>query len=192
MIKINLLPQEIEKKAVAQRRMILAVAAGVMVVVVFIGIYLLRVAKITALKGNLRTAQEELKKYDVALAKVQKIEAEKKRLETQLGVITSLIEARLDYPVMMEVITRKEFLPSNAMINSFSATSVANGIRFAFTVEAADNYSVADLLANLEQSPLFSEVTVSGFASSGAASLAASAPRTMSVTCLYTPERSKK
>ena len=59
MIKINLLPQEIEKRAVAQRRMILAVAAGVMVVVVFIGIYLLRVAKITTLKGDLKTAQAE-------------------------------------------------------------------------------------------------------------------------------------
>jgi Tfp pilus assembly protein PilN len=172
--------------------MILAVAAGVLVVVVFIGIYLLRVAKITALKGELKTAQAELKKYDAALAKVQKIEAEKKRLETQLGVITSLIEARLDYPVMMEVITRKDFLPANARINTFSATADANGIKFAFNVEAADNYSVADLLANLEKSPLFSEVTVSGFASAAAAGPGLSAPRTMSVTCLYTPERSKK
>jgi len=192
MIKINLLPQEIEKRAVAQRRMILAVAAGVMVVVVFIGIYLLRVAKITTLKGDLKTAQAELKQYDAALAKVQRIEAEKKRLETQLGVITSLIESRLDYPVMMEVITRSEFLPANAKINNFSATSAANGIKFAFAVEAADNYSIADLLTNLEESPRFTEVTVSGFASAGAATTAATAPRSMSVACLYIPERSNK
>ncbi|PKN00250.1 MAG: hypothetical protein CVU78_02185 [Elusimicrobia bacterium HGW-Elusimicrobia-2] len=192
MIKINLLPQEIEKKAIAQRRMILAVAAGALVVVVFIGIYLLRVAKITALKGDLKTAQSELKRYDADLAKVQKIEAEKNRLENQLGIITSLIESRLDYPVMMEVVTLSEFLPANAKINTFSTTSTDKGIKFSFIVEAADNYSVADLLTNLEKSPRFTEVTVSGFSSAGTASSAATAPRSMSVACLYIPERSKK
>ncbi|MEA2081794.1 MAG: hypothetical protein U9O97_03540 [Elusimicrobiota bacterium] len=192
MIRINLLPQEIEKKAIAQRRMILAVSAGVLVVVVFIGIYLLRVAKITALKSEFKKVRIELKKYDAALAKVRKIEAEKKRLENQLNVITSLIESRLDYPVMMEVITRSEFLPSNAKINTFSATSAAGGIKFGFTVEAADNYSVADVLTNLEKSPRFKDVKVSGFSSVGASGPGVSAPRNMSVTCVYTPERSKK
>ncbi len=192
MIKINLLPQEIEKKAIAQRRMILAVAAGVMVLVVFIGIYLLRVAKITTLKSELKTAQIELKKYDAALVKVRKIESEKKRLENQLNVITSLIESRLDYPVMMEVITQSEFLPSNAKINSFSATAAANGIKFSFTVEAADNYSIADLLTNLEKSPRFKDIKVSGFSSGGATAASATAPRSMSVNCVYIPKRSKK
>ncbi|MCD6311193.1 MAG: hypothetical protein J7M11_01920 [Elusimicrobia bacterium] len=191
MIKINLLPQEIEKKAIAQRRMILAVAAGVMVLVVFIGIYLLRVAKITALKSEFKTAQTELKKYDAALAKVKKIEAEKKRLENQLNVITSLIESRLDYPVMMEVVTRNDFLPSNAKINSFSTTGMAGGIKFSFTIEAADNYSVADLLTNLEKSPLFKDIKVSGF-SSGGATTGAITPRTMAVNCVYIPQRSRK
>ena len=191
MIKINLLPQEIEKKAIAQRRMILAVAAGVMVLVVFIGIYLLRVAKITALKSEFKTAQTELKKYDAALAKVKKIEAEKKRLENQLNVITSLIESRLDYPVMMEVVTRSDFLPSNAKINSFSTTGMAGGIKFSFTIEAADNYSVADLLTNLEKSPLFKDIKVSGF-SSGGATTGAITPRTMAVNCVYIPQRSRK
>jgi len=191
MIRINLLPQEIEKKAIAQRRMILAVAAGVLVVVVFIGIYLLRVAKITTLKSNLKAAQTELDTYAAALAKVKKIEAEKKRLENQLNVITSLIESRLDYPVMMEVITRSEFLPANSKINTFSATAAADGIKFSFTLEAADNYSVADLLTNLEKSPRFKDIKVSGF-SSGGTSVGAITPRTMAVNCVYIPERSKK
>jgi len=192
MIRINLLPQEIEKKAIAQRRMILAVAAGVLVVVVFIGIYLLRVAKITRLKSNLKAAQTELDTYATALAKVKKIEAEKKRLENQLKVITSLIESRLDYPVMMEVITRSEFLPANAKINTFSATAGADGIKFGFTVEAADNYSVADLLTNLEKSPRFKDIKVSGFSSGGSSSVGVITPRTMAVNCVYIPERSKK
>ncbi|MBA3065221.1 hypothetical protein KJ633_08990 [bacterium] len=192
MIKINLLPQEIEKKAIAQRRMLLAVSAGVLVVVVFIGIYLLRVAKITALKSELKASQAELRKYDADLAKVQKIEAEKKRLENQLSIIISLIESRLDYPVMMEVITRSDFLPSNAKINSFSGTADAAGIKFAFTLEAADNYSVADMLTNLEKSPNFTDIKVSGFSSGGAGAGVATAPRNMSVNCLYIPIRSKK
>ena len=191
MIRINLLPQEIEKKAIAQRRMILAVAAGVLVVVVFIGIYLLRVAKITTLRSELKAAKTELDTYAAALAKVKKIEAEKKRLENQLKVITSLIESRLDYPVMMEVITRSEFLPANSKINTFSATSGSGDIKFSFTVEAADNYSVADLLTNLEKSPRFKDIKVSGF-SSGGTSVGSIIPRTMAVNCVYIPERSKK
>ncbi|PIU19158.1 MAG: hypothetical protein COT16_00065 [Elusimicrobia bacterium CG08_land_8_20_14_0_20_44_26] len=189
MVRINLLPQEIEKKAIAKRRMLLAVALGCVVLVIFLGIYLLRVAKIKALKIDLKNITAELAKYDADLQKIKEIESEKAKLENKLSVINELIASRIDYPKLMEVLTMPEVLPANVRLMTLSAVSAGSVIKLSFSIEAADNYAVADFLSNLEKSPSFTEIKVAGFSAASSGSL--TTLRTMAVNCDYIPKRDK-
>ena len=188
MLRINLLPYEIEKKASARKQIFLASVAGAVVVFIFAGCFLMRVAKIASLKKESNKLAAELKKYDEELKKIENIESQKKSLQTRLDTIDGLMDSQLDYPKMMEVLTRPEILPANVWLKTFTTREGgAEGISFIFDAEAADNYAVADFLTNLEKSPQFDKVVIKGFAAGGGAS--GKKTRTLNVSCVYKPHK---
>ncbi|MFH1352049.1 MAG: PilN domain-containing protein [bacterium] len=186
MLRINLLPYEIEKKAAARKQVFLASVAGAVVVFIFVGCFLLRVAKIVSLKKESEKAASELKKYDEELKEIQDIENQKMSLQTRLDTIGDLMASQLNYPKMMEVLTRPSVLPANVWLKTFTTRDAGpGGISFTFDAEAADNYAVADFLTNLEKSPLFEKVVIRGFAAGTGAS--GKKTRTLNVNCMYKP-----
>ena len=190
MIKINLLPPEIEKKAVAQRRAILVTSAVVAVLAIFVGIYFLRLAKITSLKAELKKVTAEHKKYEKDLKKINRIESQKAALQNKLNVINELMGSRLDYPKLMEFLTRKDVLPGKVWLKSFSAMGSGNVIKLTLDMEAMDNYAVADFLTDMEKSPHIDKVKISGFAASSSGEKKKT--RVFGISCDYKPLRGKK
>lgn len=190
MIKINLLPSEIEKKAAARKKIFLAAVSGVIVVFIFAGCFLMRIAKVASLKNDLKTVKAELKKYEDKRKFFEGIKKQKESLQTRLNTIDQLMSSQLDYPKMMEELAKLPgVLPANVWLKTFTTRTDKAGINFTFNVEAADNYAVADLLTNLEKSPLFDSVIISGFSSGAGA--AGKKTRTLNVKCIYKPERSE-
>jgi len=190
MLRINLLPYEIEKKAELRKKILLASVAGAVVVFIFAGWFLMRVAKIASLKKESAKAAAELKKYDAELKKIENIKNQKKSLETRLNTIDELMASQLNYPKMMEVMTLPEILPANVWLKTFTARDTGSEeINFKFAAEAADNYAVADFLTNLENSLQFDKIIIRGFAA-GAGS-PGEKTRTLAVSCVYKPQRGK-
>ncbi|MCD6413637.1 MAG: PilN domain-containing protein [Elusimicrobia bacterium] len=188
MIRINLLPSEIEKRAVAQRRTILIASAVVAVLLVFVGIYFMRLAKITTLKGELKKLTAEHRKYEKDLKKINEMESQKAALQNKLNVINELMGSRLDYPKMMEILTRKDVIPGKVWLKSFSSQGTGK-IKLTLDLEAMDNYAVADFLANLEKSPRFDNIKINGFSPSSSGD---KKTRVFGISCDYKPERGKK
>ncbi|MFH1957963.1 MAG: PilN domain-containing protein [bacterium] len=190
MLRINLLPYEIEKKAAARKQIFLASVAGAVVVFIVAGCFLMRVAKIASLKKESKKADAELSRYNAELEKIQIIENQKKSLQTRLSTIDGLMASQLNYPKMMEVMTLPSVLPANVWLKTFTTRDAGpEEISFIFDAEAADNYAVADFLTNLEKSPLFDKVIIRGFtAGSGPAG---EKTRALNVSCMYKPQKGK-
>ncbi|RLD14519.1 MAG: hypothetical protein DRI22_03170, partial [Caldiserica bacterium] len=62
MIRINLLPKEIEKKSAVKERMILAGFAGVLILFIFFGMWFLKLAQVKKLEQEVKALDNELKK----------------------------------------------------------------------------------------------------------------------------------
>ena len=69
--------------------------------------------------------------------------------------------------------------------------SDAKGISLTLSLQAKDNYAIADFLQNLEKNPKISNVIIRGFASQGG-SETSDKIRTFSITCLYNPGAGEK
>jgi len=188
MIKINLLPPEIEKKAAARKKIFLAAIAGAVVVFIFAGSFLMRIAKVASLKNDLKKVTAELKTYEEQKKFFDDIKKQKESLQTRLDNIKKLMASQLNYPKMMEVMTLPDVLPANVWLKTFNTRDAGEaGINFTFAVEAADNYAVANLLTNLYKSSYFSkeDIVISGFAAGAGAD--GKKTRTLSVKCIYKP-----
>lgn len=190
MIKINLLPVEIERKAAARKKIFLAAVAGAVVVFIFAGSFLMRIAKVASLNKDLKTVKAELKKYEVKKKFFEGIKKQKESLQTRLNTIDQLMSSQLNYPKMMEELAKLPgVLPANVWLKTFTTRTDKAGINLTFNVEATDNYAVADLLTNLEKSPLFEKIVIRGF--SAGAGDAGKKTRTLNVKCIYKPELSE-
>ncbi|RLD18425.1 MAG: hypothetical protein DRI36_01450 [Caldiserica bacterium] len=188
MIRINLLPKEIEKKAAVKERIILAGIAGVLVLLIFFGIWFLKFAQVKKLEKEVRKLDSELKKIEDKAKKVDEVERNKKILSERLKVINSLLASRLDYPKLMETITRPDILPPRVWITGMSTKTSSDKIEITFQVQALDNYAIADFLTNLDKSRRFENVELSAITTT---KVEDTPVRTFSIKCFYKPERGK-
>lgn len=157
MIRINLLPEE-EK---VQRRefhlpemsSVYLVAVVVVFVVAVIGISFMQQHKVSALEGKIAVAQEESRKLAPQLAKIKQITKERGEVDRRLNIIANLDMHRY---YRVKVLNDVSFnLPSNCWLTDIIEDSPnlysINGIAFS-------NYTIADMITNLESSQLFTKV----------------------------------
>ncbi len=157
MIRINLLPEE-EK---VQRRefhlpemsSVYLVAVVVVFVVAVIAISFMQKHKVNALEDKIAVAQEESRKLAPQLAKIKQITKEREEVDRRLNIIANLDMHRY---YRVKVLNDVSFnLPSNCWLTDIVEDSPnlysINGIAFS-------NYTIADMITNLEGSQLFTKV----------------------------------
>jgi len=189
MIKINLVPKEIEKKAQQKEKIILLSLSGVLVLAIFFGIWFWKLAQVKRLESHLRKLDNELKSLQSQAKKVDEIERNKKALHQRLGVINTLLTSRLDYPKLMEKLAMPDIIPSRVWITSLLTKTSQDIIDLSFQVQAMDNYAIADFLANLDKNKSFDKVELNAITTT---KIGDTPVRTFSIKCLYKPERGKK
>ena len=157
MIRINLLPPEDRVKKRELRLPDMSTVWMVASIVIFFGI-ILAVAfvqnhKVRTLEKKIEISREESQKLAPQLAKIKQITKEREEVDRRLSLITSLDRHRYFRVRLLNDICFE--LPSNCWLTDISeqAPNVfsIDGITFS-------NYTIADMMSNLEDSPLVTSV----------------------------------
>ncbi|OQX85880.1 MAG: hypothetical protein B6D63_01250 [Candidatus Latescibacteria bacterium 4484_7] len=157
MIKINLLPPEERAKKKEFKLPEMSTMYLVAGVVIFFGVIvtsgIVQQHKIRTLKNKIEVAKEESRKLAPQLAKIKKISKEREEVNKRLELIASLDRYRYFRVKLLNDIGIK--IPRNCWLTGVTEISPNNlnieGIAFS-------NYTVADMITNLEKSPLFTRV----------------------------------
>jgi Tfp pilus assembly protein PilN len=162
MIRINLLPKEISKKAAMRKKVLMVAGIIVLFIALLAGNYLMKVAKLTGLNGDIDKIEAELKKLAPVVQKVNTIKAQKEALNNKINVINTLLESRLLYPKFMERFSSE--LPISVWLVTLNTTVIPGGLKLDFGVLARDNYAVADTINILENSKYYHNIEFTGLA----------------------------
>lgn len=181
MIRINLIPKEIEQKAAARRKTFKIVGIAVTVISIFLGLYLMRVSKLSSLRGEIEEVEQELSEIESVVKKVKSIKKRKAELDKKINVIKGLMESRLLYPVFMEDIA--EILPSGVWLTNLNTHTEDLSLKLNMEVKAINNYTSADFINALEKSDKFTEIQFPGI--NTAVSEDGTEIRTFNLTCRY-------
>jgi len=157
MIRINLLPAEdrAKKKELHLPEMSTVYLAAA--VIVFIGAMVVTGTvqrhKVRDLEKKIEVAKEESRKLAPQLAKIKQITMEREEVNRRLSLITSLDRHRYYRVKLLNDISFK--LPANCWLTDISEHSPNN-----FTIDGItfSNFTVADMMSNLEDSPLVTSV----------------------------------
>jgi type IV pilus assembly protein PilN len=162
MIRVNLLPLADRRKKRSVKLPTMSAGGPVIVwviaaVVVFGGmvaaISMLQARTLRDLDGKVAEARRESAELAPQLQKIRQLTREREEVNRRLGVIASLDRDRYFRVQLLNDISTK--LPSNCWLTSVRETSPTS-----MTIEGVtfSNYTVADLMVNLEQSELFGVV----------------------------------
>lgn len=158
MIRINLLPREIYADRARAHLKNIAVAVGVAVVVLLVGVWGLLLQQKTRLAARLADAQNELRKYEAIAAEVNQLEQTRNQLQARRDVIKNLMGLRLVYPKFFEDFMA--LLPPEIWIGNLTTTSDPQGAGVTVNTSATStsSYAIADWLVRLQNSPLCRDV----------------------------------
>ncbi|MFB0527165.1 MAG: PilN domain-containing protein [bacterium] len=163
MIKINLLPKEIEKKVALREKKFLLSTIVVLAVVGFLGLYFLKVGQYSRLRKQLRKVEKELVLLEAIVKQVDEIEKSKETLSKKLDVIRSLMGNRLIYPQLLEDLAR--IVPSRVWLNSLRTQTESDYLTITIGASAIDNYAIADFITRLSEAKNFSKVELGNITS---------------------------
>jgi len=158
MIRINLLPAELES-APSQINPVLPLSAAVILpALILIPIHLGQMATRRRLQTETTSLKNELERYQPIIAQIDALEAAKVQLNQRKSVIQQLQSERLRYPQFLDDFVK--LLPGNLWLTNLVTIGQAssNVLSVNMDVVALDNYAIADLIANLETSQIFSEI----------------------------------
>jgi type IV pilus assembly protein PilN len=157
MIKINLLPREERIKRrefkLPQVSTVCMVGGVALFAAAILVTGLAQQQKIHSLKGKIAVANEESRKLAPQLAKIKEITREREEVDRRLGIIADLDRFRYYRVKLLNDVSVS--LPSNCWLTGF-AEMTPN--QFSIDGVAFSNYTVADIMTNLETSPTVTKV----------------------------------
>ena len=157
MIRINLLPPEM-KAAPAHINPAAPLSAAVIIPMIILApLHMCQMATRKKLQTETASLSNQLESYRPIIAQVEALEVAKVQLTQRMSVIQQLDNERLRYPQFLDDFLK--LLPGNLWLTNLTTIGKNDGgLGISMDVMALDNYAIADLIANLETSQVFSEV----------------------------------
>jgi type IV pilus assembly protein PilN len=157
MIRINLLPPEdrVKKRQLHLPEMstVYLVAGIAVFILAIVSISLIQGHNVKSLEKKIEIATEESKKLAPQLAKIKQITKEREEVDRRLSLITTLDRNRYFRVKLLNDLGFK--VPSNCWLTNVTELSQNN---FSIDGIAFSNYTIADIITNLEASPVFTRV----------------------------------
>jgi Tfp pilus assembly protein PilN len=169
MIRINLLPAEMEAAPSQINPAIPLSIAVIIPALVLTPIHLGQMATRRRIQTETASLKSELERYQPIIAQVEALESAKVQLSQRKSIIQQLESERLRYPQFLDDFLK--LLPGNLWLTNLTTIGKPNDTAMTVNMDvmALDNYAIADLVANLETSQLFSDVDLGAIAISNAA-----------------------
>jgi len=158
MIRINLLPPELEAAPSHINPAVPLSIAVILPVMILTPFHMGEMASRKKVQTETASLNNQLESYRPIIAQVEALEAAKIQLTQRKSVIQQLDSERLRYPQFLDDFLK--LLPGNLWLTSLTTIGKPNdnSLGINMDVMALDNYAIADLIANLETSQVFSEV----------------------------------
>jgi len=167
MIKINLLPPEVKKKAEKKRLITsLGVSVGLLVLIIF-GIYGQKVLHCRSLEKEIKMMEMELKKLAPILMEIEQKQQEKDLLMKKRQVMKDLMQNTFLYPQFLEELV--SILPNNVWFSNLATkpNPEGTGLEVNLDASALDNYAIADFLTILEKREYYSNIELGPITKTG-------------------------
>ncbi|MEM4368540.1 MAG: PilN domain-containing protein [Candidatus Anstonellales archaeon] len=167
MIKINLLPKEIEEYQKFKELIVLTTTGLVLVAAMMVVFYFFRVSKLTMLNFELSNIEKRLKELESVVKEVEQLRAVKNKLEARKQLVERLLSNGLIYPKFMTELLK--VLPEGIWLSNMNTSltiSTVDGekritdIKVKLICSSYDKVSIADFLSNLENSNKFTNVVL--------------------------------
>jgi len=158
MIRINLLPTNLEAAPSQINPAIPLSVAVIIPALILTPLHLGQMATRRRLQTETASLKSELERYQPIIAQVEALESAKVQLTQRKSIIQQLESERLRYPQFLDDFLR--LLPGNLWLTNVVTMAQSAGDTMSVTMDvvALDNYAIADLVANLETSQIFTEV----------------------------------
>ena len=157
MIRINLLPAEDragKKELHLPEMSTVYIVAAIVLFIAAIGLTsTVQRHRVRSLEKKIEVAKEESRKLAPQLAKIKQITKEREEVNRRLNLITSLDRHRYYRVKLLNDISYK--LPANCWLTDINELSPNN---FAIDGITFSNFTVADMMSNLENSSLITSV----------------------------------
>jgi len=167
MIKINLLPPEVKKKAEKKRLIALGgLGIGLLVVIIF-GVYGQKVLYYRNLEKEIKINETELKRLEPILKEIENKQKEKDLLVKKRQVTKDLMRNTLLYPQFLEELVN--ILPGNIWFSNLTTRPApeGTGLEVSLDASALDNYAIADFISVLEKREYYSNIELGPISKSG-------------------------
>jgi Tfp pilus assembly protein PilN len=156
MIRINLLPAEIEVLETKTHPVVAASVVLVLLVMVLSPISWSLNKRKSDLQNEAASLQSDIDRYKPVAEKVDALEKTKAERQQRKTIIEQLQNERLRYPQFMEDFLK--LLPGNVWLTNLVTSQQGDAMNVSMDVVALDNYAIADLISNLETSQIFTAV----------------------------------
>ncbi|MBI4375519.1 MAG: PilN domain-containing protein [Elusimicrobia bacterium] len=159
MIKINLVPPEILAKARQRQQNMQALLVAVLGVILLVAISFFHWSRYRSIEQKLAANQEELRRLEAVVAKVEELERTSAAVKARLGVITDLLKSRPLYPYFMSDFARS--VPLGVRVKTMGTNgggSSAGALRLNISAESRTNDDIAVWVRNMEESGKFAEI----------------------------------
>lgn len=180
MIRINLLPiKEIKRKLRLRNEVIVFIASFLGVLVVLASITLGMMQKISTLNEEIQALEEKRNSFDRIVKQIDKLQKDKKVLETKLEAINKLkSDSQLTVHVLDEIANRT---PAASM---WLTSLKVDGTALQLSGVALDNATIAQYMKALEASDYFGPATL---ANASQTVVAGQKLKSFSLTAAITP-----
>ncbi|MEW6556513.1 MAG: PilN domain-containing protein [Elusimicrobiota bacterium] len=163
MTKINLIPKEQIPKVEHPEIKIMAIGAGVAVLVVLGFTYTSKVARRSKIQKEIITVDRELAQLQTVIDQIARLKSQRDTVNAKKSALEQLVKTRLVYPILMENMAK--ILPTGLWLLNLATKSADTKTELSFNATAYDNYIIADLLQTLEDSTIFQNPEISGIVS---------------------------
>jgi len=164
MVSINLLPKEIIEQQKFQNILRMIIFIFLFIMSIFTLIYLSRASYLSQLNFQSSKLDFELRKLEPIIKEVKQLETLKLTLQSRKKLVESLLSNGLCYPKFMVSLVKT--LPDGVWLIELKTETVFDNERKIKEIKASvicnsyDKFSIANFLANLEQSKCFRNVTL--------------------------------
>lgn len=165
MIKINLLPKEIQQRGKVTEWVLLGCCLSGLFVFVFMTSYLLKLQSYKRDLAKKARWSQQLTDIKNKVAQVEQLDAQKSVLNAKKSTVVQLLQWRLLYPKLMETFYRT--LPQDIWLTELTLSEdEQKNIRIVAHSNSLTTNAIADWLETLESKPdRFSEIVLSAIES---------------------------
>ncbi len=156
MIKINLLPRDMQREEGAKKQQQLAILSIILVACLLLVWFVSLKTNLTKKQRELKTAEEELEKVRVLVEAVEKKKQQKEALDRKWGIVEKLLQGRFKWAMIMDELQRS--LPKNIWVTNLQGVKKDTGNMITINGMSFDHFAIADFVTSLEDNEYFENV----------------------------------